>query len=169
MGTQKWLSISEHNNATICVQSLKAQGYKILVSDVSPSSQRLGDVKLASGSKICAVLGTERTGVSQTVKDLADASYYLPMNGFAESYNMSVAAALTVSEFAHRGLLVPSLSEEERQRLLLNWLSKTVLASAHLLHRHGISVGDGATVVCKKQVGNMQRINIQTHFKQPCS
>ena len=46
---------------------------------------------------ICIVMGNEERGISDKMKELADETFYLPMCGFAESFNLSVATAITLA------------------------------------------------------------------------
>lgn len=46
---------------------------------------------------ICIVMGNEERGISDQMRNLADETFYLPMCGFAESFNLSVATAITLA------------------------------------------------------------------------
>ena len=46
---------------------------------------------------ICIVMGNEERGISDEMRSLADETFYLPMCGFAESFNLSVATAITLA------------------------------------------------------------------------
>ena len=46
--------------------------------------------------KMALVIGTESTGASDVMLKAADRRVYMPMNGFADSLNLSVAAALSI-------------------------------------------------------------------------
>jgi len=46
---------------------------------------------------ICIVMGNEDRGISDEMRKLADETFYLPMCGFAESFNLSVATAITLA------------------------------------------------------------------------
>ena len=46
---------------------------------------------------ICIVMGNEDRGISDELRNLADATFYLPMCGFAESFNLSVATSITLA------------------------------------------------------------------------
>jgi len=46
---------------------------------------------------ICIVMGNEDRGISDDMRELADETFYLPMCGFAESFNLSVATAITLA------------------------------------------------------------------------
>ena len=101
MGSAKWLTIRNHLSTRQALQELKSKQYYILCTDVNPSSKDIRDVdwdvlssSSSSGRPIVIVMGNEQYGISQHVKDMADESFYLPMVGFAESFNLSVATAI---------------------------------------------------------------------------
>ena len=45
-------------------------------------------------------MGNENSGISQEMRDLADETFTLPMCGFAESFNLSVATAITLAHLS---------------------------------------------------------------------
>jgi tRNA G18 (ribose-2'-O)-methylase SpoU len=51
---------------------------------------------------ICIVMGNEERGISEEMKRLVDCTFTLPMVGFAESYNLSVATAITLAHLSAR-------------------------------------------------------------------
>ena len=79
------------------------------------------------------VLGNEKTGVSDTVLDMADHTAIIPMHGFVESFNISVAAALTMYEAKQQRLrkLGPDgdLTDWEKQLLKAVWLLRAVVGA----------------------------------------
>ena len=50
-------------------------------------------------SPIALVFGTEKEGVSDEFLDFADETLAIPMYGFTESFNVSVAAAICMYDF----------------------------------------------------------------------
>ena len=48
---------------------------------------------MATGEVVALVFGNERRGVSPGLLEAADASFYLPMAGFTQSFNISVSAS----------------------------------------------------------------------------
>ena len=48
------------------------------------------------------MFGTEEQGLSQEALEAADATLRLPMYGFTQSYNISIAVALTLSRLVER-------------------------------------------------------------------
>ena len=123
-GTQKWLTINQHNNIHEMINNLKSNGYKILATDVNSNAMSIYNYPWykyennninnnqmvhdndkvntnyinannnhinIDNKKLVIVIGNEDRGVSEDIKSLADTNIYIPMNGFAESLNLSVA------------------------------------------------------------------------------
>ena len=92
-GTQRWVDVVEHASAAVCVAGLRARGYRVYVAamdgDVPPEG-------LAALPRVAVVFGNEHAGVSDELRQLADGAYTIPMRGFVQSLNVSVAAALTM-------------------------------------------------------------------------
>ena len=71
---------------------------------------------MAAGEVVALVFGNERRGVSPGLLEAADASFYLPMAGFTQSFNISVPAPppprcpTATSPLPHRCLTAASSS-----------------------------------------------------------
>lgn len=79
---------------------LKERGFLICASALSETCV---DVYRAQwGERLVFVLGNEANGVSGEVLALADCAVKIPMYGGAESFNVSIAAALLMGEAARR-------------------------------------------------------------------
>ena len=101
MGSAKWLTLKNHLSTTNALEQIKKDGYHILCTDVNPSSKDIRDMDWdASGKPVCLVMGNEKYGISPEVKEMADESFYLPMVGMAESFNLSVATAITCAHLS---------------------------------------------------------------------
>jgi tRNA (guanosine-2'-O-)-methyltransferase len=101
MGSAKWLTLRNHLNTRSALESIKREGYHIVCTDVNPESKDVRQLDWdASGKPVCIVMGNEERGISQAVKDIADESFYLPMVGFAESFNLSAATAITCAHLS---------------------------------------------------------------------
>ena len=138
-----WLTVREFQSTTECLDELRSTGHTIWATDLSQEATCLTKTDLAAvqkhdeGSssvlppKVAIVFGTEAVGCTQEMLDGADLRVYLPLRGFADSLNLSVATALVVH---HLFLLDPSLEgameEEERRELRQKWFPK--LASQRL-------------------------------------
>lgn len=91
-GADKWVEVKKWKQTTDCVKALKAQGYKICVTHLDEKSKPLHDIDFSG--KVAFVLGNEKDGVSQEMIAAADETIIIPMSGFVQSFNISVAGAL---------------------------------------------------------------------------
>ena len=96
---QKWLTIQVFKTSQECIDELRRTGHTIWVTDLSQRAEKL--LRTANGvafpsKKMALVIGTESTGASDVMLKAADRRVYIPMNGFADSLNLSVAAALSI-------------------------------------------------------------------------
>ena len=84
--------------------------------------------------KLAIVFGTESVGCTEEILNAADLRVYLPLRGFADSLNLSVAAALVIHELFHLcPEAVGAMSEDERSGLREKWF--TQLAAARVQTR----------------------------------
>jgi len=143
LGTAQWLTIQRYNeqknNTRQALQSLKKQGYSIVATTPHENSITLEDLN-PSEQKLALVFGTEKTGISDIVKEEADQFMAIPMYGFVESFNISASCAMTLYQLVHRLRRERDdwgLSEPEREEIYHQWLKKSVKHSSHLLdHWH---------------------------------
>src|SRR5690606_21180186 len=90
MGAEKWVDVHRYETAVDCIDRLKSDGYKIIATSPHQTSYPLNEFDVSQKSVIC--FGTERSGLSSTIMDQADGYIHIPMEGFAESLNISVSA-----------------------------------------------------------------------------
>lgn len=131
MGSTQWLNINRYktfeNNTKECLMQLKSKGYKIVATSLHKNSVSLQELDLKQPTAL--VFGTELTGISQDVEDLADEFVKLPMYGFTESFNISVCAALCMYELGTRVRSeIPNfhLTEEEKEEIYIEWLKASI-------------------------------------------
>ena len=134
-GSSQWLDITRYNerdgeDTFRCVTDLRAKGYKIVAT--TPHTDDCLIQELPLDEKVALVFGTEQEGISSEAITQADAFVKIPLYGFTESFNISVAAAICMFELTKR-LRESShdwrLSEEEQLDLQLEWLCKTTALS----------------------------------------
>lgn len=92
-GADKWLNVTKWKKTKSCIQSLKDSGYKVFTTHMSEKAVSFDDLDLSQ--KTAVIFGNEKEGVSQEALDLSDGNVLLPMAGFTQSFNISVAAALS--------------------------------------------------------------------------
>ena len=144
MGTSQWLSLSRSKPsgaADSCtrqsLEELKSRGYRIVATTPHTDDVDLEDFDLGAG-KTAIVFGTELEGISREVEESADEFLKIPMYGFVESFNISVACALTLHHLSWklRGSDINwKLDEEEREDIMLEWLRRTVNSAPSLEKR----------------------------------
>jgi tRNA (guanosine-2'-O-)-methyltransferase len=96
----KWLDVRRWKSTSECLAHLRAEGFAIYVTHLGPGSRPLGELSFAG--KVALVFGNESRGVSDEAARLADATYAIPMRGFVQSFNVSVAAAISIAKAVER-------------------------------------------------------------------
>jgi tRNA (guanosine-2'-O-)-methyltransferase len=96
----KWLDVHRWRSTAECLAHLRADGFAIYVTHLGPGSRALGELSFAG--KVALVFGNESRGVSDEAVALADATYAIPMRGFVQSFNVSVAAAISLAKAVER-------------------------------------------------------------------
>lgn len=135
-GADKWLNITRWKNTTDCVLDLKRKGYKIYVTHLEGALP----IQELDFSQPCAiVLGNERSGVSEEMVSLADNCFIVPMAGFVQSFNISVAAALCLYHAHHQRNEIygksGDLTAEEKRELYAEYLVRAHLHPEQLLQQ----------------------------------
>jgi tRNA (guanosine-2'-O-)-methyltransferase len=93
-GADKWLEVKKWKSTRACIDFLKGQGKKIVVTHLDATSVPIDDVDFSQPTAL--VLGNEKEGVSREMIEAADHRVILPMKGFVQSFNISVAGALSL-------------------------------------------------------------------------
>jgi len=93
-GTHKWIDLAVWKKIDDFVKVMKSENKKILVADANAT---LSLDELSKEEHLSLIFGNEHAGISPEMKEAADGSFSIPMTGFAESFNVSVAAAITIS------------------------------------------------------------------------
>ena len=139
-GSQKWLTFHRYkkdtNNTVECFEDLKKEGYQIIATTPHNDSCYLHDFDISKKSAF--VFGVEKEGVSEYVKENADGFLKIPMVGFTESLNISVAAAISLYELV--GRLKESdiswrLSAEEILEKRWEWTVKSIKNADQIIQR----------------------------------
>lgn len=97
---EKWLQIDRYDSPEACVAALRADGLRIFATQLSDDAVDYRQIGFTQPTAI--VLGNEHRGCSEAMSGLADANLIVPMVGFVQSLNVSVAAAVLMSEIARQ-------------------------------------------------------------------
>tara|TARA_R110002096_G_scaffold99189_8_gene220009 strand:+ start:5742 stop:6443 length:702 start_codon:yes stop_codon:yes gene_type:complete len=144
-GSHAWLTERVFDESAQLIEALQADGYAIWATDLSPEAQVLdtSDVMRPVPDRVALVFGREVDGVSETFLAAADRRFYLPMQGFTESLNLSVATALVLQRlFDADPTLVGAMPESERAALRAKWYARLGGTDERKRHRYASEVND---------------------------
>lgn len=127
MGAQKWVDIHKHQSTNDCIKSLKSKGYQIVATTPHLKAQPLDVFDFSQPSAL--FFGTEKYGLSDEMMQQADAFIQIPMVGFTESLNISVAAAIILQALTTRlkkSNIDWSLTAQEQFEKRIDWSRKSI-------------------------------------------
>ena len=136
LGAERWVDLHRYANTSDCLESLKSKGYRLVATTPSGDACSLDDFILDTPTAL--LFGTEREGLSKAALQASDAMLRIPMAGFTESLNISVAAAIILYKLTTdlRNSALPwRLSEAEAEALRLAWTRKSVKGLPGILER----------------------------------
>lgn len=93
-GCEKWLSLHYHPDATTCVAAVRAEGFELWAAVPCRDAVPLRTIDFSR--KTALIFGAERLGLSEELVSRCDGKYFIPMAGFVESFNVSVAVAVSL-------------------------------------------------------------------------
>jgi tRNA (guanosine-2'-O-)-methyltransferase len=137
MGAQQWVDVHRYKDTKSCINTLRKKGYKIIATTPHDDSVLLPDFRI--DEKVALFFGTERDGLSTEVLNEADGFLKIPMKGFTESLNISVAAAIIlqhISEMLTKTDLLWQLTETEKLEKRLEWTKKSIKSIDMILERY---------------------------------
>lgn len=126
-GTDKWLNVIRWKESLACAKDLKTRGYQIVSTHLDDTAVPISTVDFSK--KTALILGNERDGVSKEILEMSDVRCIIPMQGFAESFNISVAAAVSfyhifqdrMKKLGYHG----NLTEEQKLHLIADYYLRT--------------------------------------------
>ncbi len=127
-GAHKWLSLHRMPDIGRAIDLLHARGFQVYATDLGEGAKPIDAVDLARPTAI--LFGNEKDGVSRVARERADGRFYIPMAGFVQSFNVSVAAAIALYELTRRARQIAGdrygLSADERHKLYVTWCLRSL-------------------------------------------
>ncbi len=127
-GTDKWLNVKRWMNSLECAQYLKKKGYRICSTHLDSHAVSIDEVDFTIPTAL--ILGNEKDGVSQEILEMSDVKCIIPMQGFAQSFNISVAAALSFyhiyKDRTRRQGVHGDLTPEQKEYLIADYFLRSV-------------------------------------------
>ena len=123
-GSQNWVDTHVYRSKEDCFTSLQAQGYVLAATCLDENAVTPSD--LPTDKKIAVIFGNELEGISSTALEAAEYTVAIPMFGFVDSFNVSVAAAIIFYDHLQKirslSREVWGLSEMQKKKLMRRWL-----------------------------------------------
>ncbi len=124
----KWLDVVRWRTTAECLAHLKGRGFGVYATHLGEGSRDLAALSFAG--PVALVFGNEHRGVSDEALAAANLHYAIPMRGFSQSLNVSVAAAVSLFRAVERREAERGrhgdLSAEEAEALRQRFYTKSV-------------------------------------------
>lgn len=123
-GSHQWVDVERKESFEAAALPLKEQGFSLIAADITESSIDYRDVDYTK--PVVLVLGAEKRGISDIARASVDQFVTIPMAGMVESFNVSVAAGIILTEAMYQrqkaGLYKQRrICDEDYQRLFFEW------------------------------------------------
>lgn len=105
--TEKYIHYEINEDAEVLVKELKTAGILIIALEITSTSIAINTGEFKSqlaGNPSCLILGSENTGISQSLLALADITVHIPMVGSNSSMNVVAAANIASYEITNNYL-----------------------------------------------------------------
>lgn len=130
-GSGKWVKVHTHRDIREAAAVLHRRGFSIVAAHPSAAAEDFRSVDYTGPTAL--LLGAELEGLSSTACASADTFITIPMFGFVQSLNVSVAAATVLFEAQHQRLRAglydrPRLDPGTRASTLFEWTHPRIAA-----------------------------------------
>ena len=133
-GADKWIETKKWKSTTEFIQYAKKNKIRICVTSLE-AAKPIHEVDFTS--PLALVLGNEKSGASQEILDAADERVIIPMPGFVQSFNISVAGALCLYQIyqdrLHRLGKVEDVTAEQVEILKAYYALRTLDSAEDIL------------------------------------
>lgn len=139
-GSAKWIELQRYENEIgriECIEKLKQMDYKVVAMTLSEDSIPLEELPV--NEKLALCFGCEETGLNEEIESNADYHVQIPITGFTQSYNISVSAGISLYYLTNKIKDTNQnwqLNKEEKEKLLIDWLSKSTPTGGALLEKY---------------------------------
>ena len=130
-GSHKWVDIhrfkKDIDNTIPCLDHVHKQGYQLIATTPHIDSTYLPDFDITK--KTAFIFGREKGGISDIIKERADGFLKIPMYGFTESLNISVAVAIILQHVTNKLKVSDAdwqLQSSEKREIYERWVRKTI-------------------------------------------
>ena len=145
-GADKWVETRAFAEPAAYCDWVRARGGRVAVTALRDDARPVEAWDFSQPTAL--VVGNEHAGASAAMLDAADAALLLPLDGFVQSYNVSVAAALALfharTDRLRRCASHADLDAERIRRLRAHYTARAVPHADALLREHARRGGGAA-------------------------
>jgi tRNA (guanosine-2'-O-)-methyltransferase len=136
-GAEKWLDLYRWPGPDSCVRYLRAAGYRTVAMHLADGAVPISEIDFTKPTAL--VFGNEKQGVSPAMLEAVDTACIVPLSGFTESFNVSVAAAVALyhaqQDRLRRQGHHADLTDAERDALVARFCMRSVRQPKTILRR----------------------------------
>ncbi len=136
-GADTWVEVEKLSARIESLKEIRQRGYKIVAVSPEKNATLLPNFRI--DEPIALTFGTEWEGISEEILDFADETLMIPMYGFTQSFNVSVAAAICLYELKQKLVKTQTphlLNDEKRLRLKIRWAVNSIRSGGEILERY---------------------------------
>jgi tRNA (guanosine-2'-O-)-methyltransferase len=94
----KWLDVETHRGGAEAAAMLRAEGFEVWAGHLDPEARLY--TALPADRSVALLFGNEHEGPSAATLRACTGTFRIPMAGFTQSFNVSVAAAIALAHLA---------------------------------------------------------------------
>jgi len=141
-GSYKWMTVNKYVELDeayqlTSIKLLKEKGYRIIAT--VPGKENNTPENLSIDNPLAVCFGQESSGITPRLLKLSDIQLTVPMYGFTESFNISVAAGIVFYELNKRlrkSNINWHLTDPEKEELRWQWIENSLTGMNYLLRRY---------------------------------
>lgn len=136
-GAQHWLDVWRWPDAEAFTRAMHASGYRVVVTALREDARSIRELDFTQPTAL--VVGNELEGASDAMLEHADEAVVIPLDGFTESFNVSVAASIGLyhareDRIRRRGEHA-DLSPDEQEALVARFCLRSVTNAEAIIER----------------------------------
>jgi len=136
-GAQHWLDVWHWDAPSDCAAHLKDAGYRLVAMHLHADTVPIRELDFTTPTAL--IFGNEEAGVTDDMLAETDAACEVPLPGFTESFNVSVAAAVALyhaqQDRLDRQGHHADLSDDEQARLVARFCLRSVNNAEQIIRR----------------------------------
>ena len=136
-GAEQWLDLWRWDDPASWAAHMRERGYRLVATHLHADTVPIRELDFTEPTAL--VFGNEEEGVSEAMMDEVDTACVVPLPGFTESFNVSVAAAVALyhaqQDRLDRQGDHADLSDAEQMRLVARFCLRSVTEPGRIIER----------------------------------